>query len=88
MGGVPGLDDASAGCPHVVQLCEQVCLEPLVFDPEARGRTDVPRELLLSNGRREWTTTAMGRPFAACGLPTTTNSSASSSARADARKSA
>ena len=48
--GVAGLDDARARGPQVVELCEQLGLQPLVIDGEARGGADVPCELLLGDG--------------------------------------
>ena len=50
-GGIAGLDDAGAGGPQVMELREQLRLEPLVLHREARGRADVPCELLLGDGR-------------------------------------
>ena len=39
---VAGLDDARAGGLQVVEPCEELGLEPLVIDGEARGGADLP----------------------------------------------
>ena len=47
--GVAGLDDARAGRPQVVELVEQLGLQALVLDREARGGADVARQVLLGD---------------------------------------
>ena len=47
--GVAGLDDARARRPQVVELAEQLGLQALVLDGEARGGADLVRELVLGD---------------------------------------